>query len=341
MDQFEPNNVMSVFNYIKPDIQEMEVLIRNQVDSFHEDLGTALNLLLSSGGKRVRPTITILAGKCLNADHTKLITMAASIELLHTATLVHDDLIDGSLLRRGSPTLNSQWSAGATVLTGDFLFASAAKLASETKSNDIMQLFSETLRIIVNGEISQMFSKRCKPGLDEYYKRIYAKTASLFETSAKAGGIVSQVVESNDEKNGSTRIDVEILQALSDFGREIGMAFQIADDILDFTGDESVMGKPKGGDLRHGLITLPSELFFEKFPTHPIVKKILDNGCLKDEDEITNLINSINSSSVIEDSYKIADGFISKGVAALEKLPDSLERNLLFQLAQSQARRNQ
>lgn len=319
----------------------MEVLIRNQVNNFHEDLGTALNLLLSSGGKRVRPTITILSGKCLNAEHQKLITMAASIELLHTATLVHDDLIDGSLLRRGSPTLNSQWTAGATVLTGDFLFASAAKLASETKSNDIMQLFSETLRIIVNGEISQMFSKRCKPGLDEYFKRIYAKTASLFETSAKAGGIVSQVVESDGAKKDTTPMGTETLQALSDFGREIGMAFQIADDILDFTGDESVMGKPKGGDLRHGLITLPSELFFERYPSHPIVKKILKNGCLKEEEEISKLIEDINSSSVIEDSYKIADGFIAKGVSALEKLPDSLERSLLYQLAQSQARRNQ
>lgn len=332
---------MSVFNYVKPDILEMEILIRNQVNNYHEDLGTALNLLLSSGGKRVRPTITLLSGKCLQANPQKLITMAASIELLHTATLVHDDLIDGSLLRRGSPTLNSQWSAGATVLTGDFLFASAAKLASETKSNEIMQLFSDTLRIIVNGEISQMFSKRCKPGRDEYYKRIYAKTASLFETSAKAGGIVSKGENENGNENASTKEGNEVLQALADYGREIGMAFQIADDILDFTGNENVMGKPKGGDLRQGLITLPTELFFERYPSHPIVKKIQTDGCLKNEDDVNYFIKEIIESSVIEESYCIAEEFVARGLTALEKLPDSLERDLLNQLAQSLARRNQ
>ncbi len=165
MERIETAKLTSPFEYVKPDLKEIEKLIRQQVEDSHADLGKALSHLLSAGGKRVRPTITILAGKCLGANYHQVITMAAALELLHTATLVHDDLIDGSLLRRGSPTLNSQWSAGATVLTGDFLFASAAKLASETNSNDVMKLFSNTLRTIVNGEISQMFTLRCKPGI--------------------------------------------------------------------------------------------------------------------------------------------------------------------------------
>ena len=128
MERIDNKQSMNAFEFVKPDIRAMEDLIREQVKDNHPDLAIALDLLLSSGGKRVRPTITILAGKSLKADYHRVITMAAAIELLHTATLVHDDLIDGSLLRRGSPTLNSQWSPGATVLTGDFLFASAAKL---------------------------------------------------------------------------------------------------------------------------------------------------------------------------------------------------------------------
>jgi geranylgeranyl pyrophosphate synthase len=328
MDQSVITSGMTVFESVKPDIQEMEKLIRLQVKDNHEDLEIALNLLLSSGGKRVRPTITILVGKSLKADYQRVLTMAAAIELLHTATLVHDDLIDGSLLRRGSPTLNSQWSPGATVLTGDFLFASAAKLASETKSNEVMKLFSETLKTIVNGEVSQMFSARCKPGIDEYYKRIFAKTASLFETSAAAAGIISEA-------------EPEIIKSLGTFGREIGMAFQIADDILDFTGDESVMGKPKGSDLRQGLITLPAEIFFEEYPTHPLVKKTMDCGCLKDTVDLQNLIEAIINSSAIEKSHLIAESFIMRGTEALKAIPDSKEKDMLYNLAMSQARRNQ
>jgi geranylgeranyl pyrophosphate synthase len=327
MEQFDVIAANSIFEYVKPDIQEVERLIRLQGLDSHPDLGKALDVLLSSGGKRLRPTITILAGKSLKADPKRILTMAASIELLHTATLVHDDLIDASLLRRGSPTLNSQWSAGATVLTGDFLFASAARLSSDSTSIEALKLFSQTLRTIVNGEISQMFTSRCKPGMDEYYNRIYAKTASLFETSAAVAGIIAEAGK-------------QITESLSTFGREIGMAFQIVDDILDFTGDENVMGKPKGSDLRQGLITLPAQLFFEKFPTHPLVKKVLETGCLDDKNDIGQMVSDILKSDVIEQSYNIANDFIQKGNDALSPLPDNREKHMLISLAQSQVRRN-
>jgi geranylgeranyl pyrophosphate synthase len=327
MEQSEVIAINTVFDYVKPDIQEVERLIRLQGHDSHPDLGKALDILLSSGGKRLRPTITILAGKAINANPKRILTMAASIELLHTATLVHDDLIDGSLLRRGSPTLNSQWSAGATVLTGDFLFASAARLSSDTTSIEALKLFSQTLRTIVNGEISQMFTSRCKAGMNEYYNRIYAKTASLFETSAAVAGIIGET-------------STEIKDSLSVFGREIGMAFQIVDDILDFTGDESVMGKPKGSDLRQGLITLPAQLFFEKFPDNPMVKKILESGCLDDKDDISHMVDDILKSNVIELSFQTANDFIGRGITALSILPETLEKQMLISLAKSQVRRN-
>ena len=209
---------------VQEGIKEVELLMRSQAgNDHHPDLRAALEHLLLAGGKRVRPSIVFLVGNMLNAPHDKLVTLGAAIEMLHTATLVHDDLIDGSLLRRGIPTLNARWSPAATVLTGDFLFGRAAKLAAETDSLALMKLFAETLTIIVNGELTQMFAAKGIIERKNYYSRIYAKTASLFEMSSHAAAILG----TDDET---------IRASMKTFGYEIGMAFQIMDDVLDFTG---------------------------------------------------------------------------------------------------------
>jgi geranylgeranyl pyrophosphate synthase len=162
----------------------------------------------------------------LGADEERLITLGAALELLHTATLVHDDLIDGSLLRRGMPTLNARWSPAATVLTGDFMFGRAAKLAAEVDHLPLMRFFAETLAVIVNGELAQMFTSRGLISRENYYRRIYAKTASLFEMCSRAAALISPT-------------DEGMVEAMRDFGYQIGMAFQIVDDVLDFTGDQT------------------------------------------------------------------------------------------------------
>src|SRR3990170_2418606 len=144
--------------------------MRAESNGHHPDLGAALDHLLSSGGKRVRPAVALLTGGMLGADPGRLIILAAAIELLHTATLVHDDLIDGALLRRGMPTLNAHWTPAATVLTGDFIFARAARLAAETASVEVMRAFAETLSVIVNGEITQMFDHRGIPTRENYFQ---------------------------------------------------------------------------------------------------------------------------------------------------------------------------
>jgi len=151
------NSTIQILEFIQPDIDAVDRLMASQTDFNHPDLVSALSHILSSGGKRIRPAMTLLIGKHLGADSERLITLAAAIEMLHTATLVHDDLIDGSLLRRGIPTLNAKWTPGATVLTGDFIFARAAKLAADTGSLPVMTLFAQTLSTIVNGEIVQLF----------------------------------------------------------------------------------------------------------------------------------------------------------------------------------------
>jgi geranylgeranyl pyrophosphate synthase len=297
----------------------VEERMRAQADGHHPAVVAALHHLLSSGGKRIRVVVTLLTGKMLGADEEKLVTLAAAIESLHTATLVHDDLIDGALIRRGIPTLNAQWSPAATVLTGDFIFAKAAKLAADTGSVDVMRIFAETLAIIVNGEITQLFSSRWVANREDYYRRIYAKTASLFEASTKTAAKLSNA---NDD----------IVAAVKEYGYDIGMAFQIIDDILDFTSEQTTMGKPVASDLRQGLITLPVLYFLENHPNDMDMRNILETSFC-DENCLGRLLTSIRESGAIEQSLNEARTFVHKGLEVLTKLPESQERKALEDLA--------
>jgi geranylgeranyl pyrophosphate synthase len=239
--------------------------------------------------------------------------------MLHTATLVHDDLIDGSLLRRGLPTLNARWSPAATVLTGDFLFGRAAKLAAETDHLLLMKYFAETLTVIVNGELTQLFSARGIIDRKNYYDRIYAKTASLFEMSALAAAMIST-------EDGSIRA------AMKTFGYETGMAFQIMDDVLDFTGEQATVGKPVGSDLLNGLVTLPAIYYAESHPNDPEVKLLADGGWGNTE-KMEKLVKSIQASNAIRHAIDEALEHIEKAFKVLEPFPMSVERDALIELA--------
>ena len=308
-------------------LTKVDALMRAQANDYHPDLQNALDLILSSGGKRIRATLTLLAGKVLGTEEDGIITLASAIELLHTATLVHDDLIDGSLLRRGMPTLNSQWSPGATVLTGDFLFARAAKLASDTYNIEVMRIFAETLGVIVNGEIAQLFSNNFLTDRNIYFSRIYAKTASLFETACKAAALL----------NNCTSEDQEAMRL---FGYNIGIAFQIIDDILDFTGEQGTLGKPIGSDLRQGILTLPVLYYLDKFPSDPNVLHIKSHGCLTDSNQMHAFIQDIRTSNVIEFAHDEATKYINQAILALANFPSSSERSALEELALYIIRRN-
>ncbi len=297
----------------------VEERMRAQADGHHAAVGAALHHLLSSGGKRIRVIVTLLTGKMLGADADKLVTLAAAIESLHTATLVHDDLIDGAMIRRGIPTLNAQWSPAATVLTGDFIFSKAAKLASDTGSIEVMKIFAETLTTIVNGEITQLFGDRWVANREDYYRRIYAKTASLFETATTASAILSHA-------------DHKVTAIVKYFGYEIGMAFQIIDDILDFTSEQTTMGKPVASDLRQGIITLPVLYYLENHPADVDMKSILEsNFC--DEDCLGRLLISIRDSGAIKLSHTEARQAVQRGLDILRDLPDTAERKALEDLA--------
>ena len=313
-------NTVTFFTSVQDQLQFIERRIREQAgDEHHPDLHSALDHLLASGGKRIRPTLGLLVGNMLGAPEEKLITLGAAVELLHTATLVHDDLIDGSLLRRGMPTLNARWSPAATVLTGDFLFARAAKLAAETNYLPLMKLFADTLAIIVSGELTQLFSARGIINRQNYYRRIHAKTASLFEMSALAASMVATE-------------DEDIRELMKSFGYEVGMAFQIMDDVLDFSGDPSAVGKPIGSDLQNGLVTLPAIYFAEANPHDKDIISLPEDGW-KESERVKRLVNVIRQSPAIEQSMEEARQAVCRALNALEEAPVSAEREALANLA--------
>ena len=238
----------------------------------------------------------------------KAIAVGAAVEMLHNATLVHDDLIDNALVRRGMTTLNAQWNKGATVLAGDYLFARAAGFAAETENVPVVQLFADTLRIIVEGELRQLFSsKQWDQPQAAYYPRIFAKTASLFAAATKSGAILAGA-------------DEEQVQALYDYGKDLGMAFQIVDDILDYTGEEATLGKPVGGDLRQGIVTLPFFYFLQNHADPDRVLAALDNSNGSGE-SVGEIIAQVRKSDAMRQAAAEAQDFAGRSKAHLRDLP--------------------
>jgi geranylgeranyl pyrophosphate synthase len=305
-------------NPIQERLQQVEALIIAQVDSSRSNLAAALYHLISAGGKRIRPRLALLTGSMLGGDQTRLVALAAAIELLHTATLIHDDLIDNSSLRRGAATLNAHFSASATVLAGDFAYARAAGLAAKTDSLAVIRLFAETLAIMTEGELTQAGREPGAMDREGYYRWIQAKTASLFELACGAAALLSPVDQDSEA-------------CARKFGYEIGMAFQITDDVLDFTGDPRNLGKPTGNDLRQGVITLPAIYYLEKHPDYPMIQ--LDG--VKTEQ----LIAEIRKNGSIQQAMREAEDFVERGLSALAKLPDTPERKALAEMAGSIVRR--
>ncbi len=312
--------ILSIFEPIRDELELVEERLREAVEVEYSFLRRISNYLLDSGGKRVRPALVILASKFHDSSMEKVLSLAASVELLHTATLVHDDLLDGSLLRRGSPTLNRSLSPEVVILVGDYLFARAADLAAATESVPIVSIFAQTLMTICSGELSQVCNKsswlRTK---EDYYQSIYSKTASLFAASTAAGGLLS----------GAPASTVEALRA---YGYHLGMAFQILDDILDFTGDEKELGKPIGSDLRQGNVTLPLLLFLETHPEVDVVPSIFNEPQGR-EGKIQTLIDMVKNSSAIVSALGEAERFTAESTRAIQGLPGNKYRQVMLDLA--------
>jgi geranylgeranyl pyrophosphate synthase len=316
-------NDLAILELMHGDLQKVELKMREMSRDAFGPLGEAFLHLIGSGGKRLRPGLALIAYRFFADDSgDRAVALAAAVESLHNATLVHDDLIDGSLLRRGKSTLNAVWSKGATVLAGDYLFARAAGFAAETENIQVVQLFAETLSTICDGELRQLFSNRqWRQPKETYYTRIFAKTASLFASATRSGAILGGASEEHEK-------------ALHDYGYHLGMAFQIVDDILDFAGDETVLGKPVGSDLRQGTITLPFFYFLNQHPDPQAIVSRLEGSGNGSGDAVAEVVALIRQSDAIQQARREACDFIDRARLDLLKLPKGAYREALDELAE-------
>jgi geranylgeranyl pyrophosphate synthase len=269
-------------------------------------LARTLDHLLEAGGKRIRPAIALLSGRIGDYQLDLLVPLAASIELLHSATLVHDDVIDSAPTRRGRATANSLAGNAASVMVGDYMFAHAADLIARTGNIDVIRLFARTLMEMATGELRQdLGAYSYSQGMREYFNRIYGKTASLFATAAQGGAMVSGLSEAQ-------------ALALRAYGENLGMAFQVVDDILDFTGDSVEMGKPAGSDLMQGTLTLPALLLIERHPDDNPVKRYFAGR--NKARSLDTALRMVRESYILDDSFRVAYDFRDKALAALEEV---------------------
>jgi geranylgeranyl pyrophosphate synthase len=322
-------NTIPFFEPLAAELERVERKMREPAHPEYPQLTAVLSSLLDSGGKRLRPALALLAGRLYPTDMEKLVSLAASVEMLHTATLVHDDLIDGALMRRGNATVNARWSTGATVLTGDYLFARAAAFAAETGNVQVMSIFANTLMTICSGELRQIFDRHNVPhlvteqawdeALDRYDRRIHAKTASLFAAATEAASVLGGAPEAEQA-------------ALRAYGRLLGTGFQIVDDVLDFQGNEEVLGKPVASDLREGIVTLPVLYFLREHPDDERIAAMVRDG--GDEDLVREVVAAIREAGAVDQALERARHFIGESQASLSILPEGETRDTLYALAE-------
>jgi len=313
---------LAILDLVREDLDRVEQKMRTMGESAYGPLAEAFLRLLGSGGKRLRPALALgTFGFFVDRASEKAVALAAAVETLHNATLVHDDLIDGAPVRRGNITLNAIWNRGATVLAGDYLFARAAGFAAETENIRVVQLFADTLRIICEGELRQLFSTRqWSQPKESYYPRIFAKTASLFASATRSAAILGGASSEQED-------------ALYEYGYHLGMAFQIVDDILDYSGDETVLGKPVGGDLRQGIITLPFFHFLQTSPDPQGIIAMLEREPDGNGDGAGEVVALVRASDAMALTFQEASDFTEQAKADLERLPAGPYQDAFRQLA--------
>ena len=310
---------------LQTELDQIDTLLREAASLNFPLLNELLKAILSAGGKRLRPMMALLAaripGKLSDIDTDKLHQVAAAVEMLHTATLVHDDTIDEALLRRGAKTLNASLNGGTVILVGDYLFAQSAILITRPGNPHVVKIFAECLATICDGELTQIFATHhWNQSREEYYKRIYCKTAVLFATACELGSIMGGA-------------DEEQVARLRRFGHLLGMGFQIIDDIIDFHPSE-ITGKATGGDLRQGIVTLPTMYFFDKAQPEDsdFVKGLIERRDASDAD-IKKAVDLIRASGAFDLAYAEAKDFIVRAKELLAEEPATEASDRLLQIA--------
>lgn len=280
-----------------------------------DDLNAQLRHVLATPGKRVRPALTLLASRLFGVGNGEMpIKMATAVELLHIATLVHDDTVDHADTRRGHQTASKLWGRNVAVLIGDFVFATSAMYVCDTNNVRLVRRFAETITELARGELNEIYTAwKPTPSLEDYNRRIYDKTASLFCTAAESGAVLG----------GG---DDESVKNVRDYGYNIGMAYQVYDDLLDYRATSEELGKPAGHDLGEGILTLPAIIAADIGASEPILA-LLNGPEEARADLLPIAVEAIKQSGALEQTHKVANDYIDSALRSLDSIPacDSLD----------------
>ncbi|MDR4948404.1 heptaprenyl diphosphate synthase component II [Neobacillus cucumis] len=313
-----------MYSFLNSDINIIEKELEETIQPESLLLKQASMHTLQAGGKRIRPVFVLLAGKFGYYDIHVLKNVAVALELIHMASLVHDDVIDDADLRRGQPTVKSKWDNKIAMYTGDFVFALALELMTNIKSPDAHKILANTIVEVTIGEIQQIKDKyRFNQTLRDYLRRIKRKTALLIAVSCQLGAIAAGV-------------EVNYHKKLFRFGYYVGMSYQIIDDILDFTSTEKELGKPAGSDLLQGNITAPALFAMDNEQVFSQIEKVHEN--MKAQ-EIGEIISLIKKSGAIEKSFALSDHYLDKALTVLDGLPENKAKKTLRDIAKYIGRR--
>jgi heptaprenyl diphosphate synthase len=308
-----------IFKELRNDMAYVEDELKSYTGASETLLGETSSHLLQAGGKRLRPTFIILAGKFFNYSLEKLAPLAAAIELIHMASLVHDDVIDKADTRRGIPTVSSSWGNPVAVFTGDYLFAEALSIVARFENDQISRLLANVSLHMCEGEIEQMEQAGClEQSLSTYLRRIKRKTAILMSACCVVGALASEA-------------PVWAARHLQRFGYHLGMAFQISDDTLDFVGMKKVIGKPVGSDLRQGIITLPVICALRNPDYQTKIRCILRQE-QKTEADWQQAVELIKESGALDDTRHLCNLYLDKARSDLACLPNLPPRRIFAKI---------
>jgi len=321
--------LLDIYRKMRSDIAEIENVMEETIRSEHAILTEASMHLLKAGGKRIRPIFVLLSGKFGNGHRDRLIQVAASLELIHMASLVHDDVIDDARTRRGQPTVKSKWDNRVAMYTGDYLFAKALHLITKIPNPRIHQILSRALVQMTIGEIEQirLFFEPSQT-IRDYLLRIRRKTALLIAVSCQLGALAAGA----DHRSSNM---------LYRYGYNVGMAFQITDDLLDINGTEKQLGKPPGSDVRQGNITLPVILALkEKHLQRDLLNELQKIQESDGAEDTSRFIDIVRSSQGVQKAEMIAKQYVDKAVNAIQPLRWSQAHHDLTEIAAQIIERN-
>ena len=305
---------------IAADMEAVDRVIVQRLDSGVALVGTVSQYIISAGGKRIRPALLLLMAGALGYKGTQHHNLAAVVEFIHTATLLHDDVVDESTLRRGRPTANESFGNPASVLVGDFLYSRAFQMMVDAQDMRVMEVLAEATNVIAEGEVMQLMNMH-DASLDEagYLRVIRSKTAKLFEASTRLAAILVKSPKAVEE-------------ACAEYGQALGTAFQVIDDLLDYDGDTQELGKNLGDDLREGKSTLPLIIAMQRgTPTErSLIQQAIEQGTVNG---LTNIVEIVRRTGALDATRAAALAEAERALSTLEYIPDGIYKNALHDLA--------